>query len=229
MKKRTILMITALLITSIALAACRNINPQDYGVPPPELPMLPVATDDEDDDHDSVNVQYEEYEPTEVYFPAFDGVENPELVNFIPVTIPSARTPAGYAGFNIALDERFTLDSRVGEPGWFRVLDDTGQIIMSIGQIPNVGMTAEEWVHDMIDSLAEDGIFHTYTSPIADFPFFVMPRTVISGEGLEGQLFIRDNGAGGIFYINIMLFPIDWEVGAGLSLLHSLTTFEVVG
>ena len=225
MKKRTILTMAALLITGIVLTACDADTSEVY-TPTPERTEAPREHDDYNPENDSDEPDFPD---DEIYFPDVGDDEDLEPISFLPVTIPSAQTPSGFAGFAVYLDERQSLTSWGGEPGWFRVTDDTGRVVMSIGQFANIGMTAHEWVRDMVERFAEDDVYLTYMPPIADFPFFVMPRTVVSGEGIEGQSFIRDNERGGIFYINIILCPDDWEFGAGLSLLHSLTTFEVAG
>ena len=217
MKKYGILIFTlALLFT---LAACAD---GAADIPTPEAPPSAEApaTEPEPPDDNCVN---EAAEPEAPESPAdFD----PDVPRMGHVVISTAEIPAGFSGFSIDLPEGYFLQPWWGNEGWFRIsYGDSGWPLMDIGQILDI--TAEEFVHQMEISWAEEDIIITYERPTADFPYFVRPRFVASGEGNEMQDFIRDNGQGGIFFVTILLYPEEWETGHGPNLRQTLRMLEV--
>ena len=143
--------------------------------------------------------------------------------------VPTDELPAGFAGFSLQLYETHTFEPWWVEDGWFRVgCEDVGAFVMHIGQLPDIGMTAEEYIAEMAAERSEDGLEFTYEPPTADFPFFSLTRFDTGETGKQMQAFARDNEQGGLFYVTILLDSDDWEEGHGPRLLNALANMEII-
>jgi hypothetical protein len=163
------------------------------------------------------------------HMPLQDASKNNNIV-----TVLSSDLPEGFAGFSLILHEMYALAAWVNNDGFFIVPNNYGHWHMSIAQLTDYS-SAEEWVYTMIERaniesqiLAGVDANRTYKPPTAEFPFFAMERMPANEDGDLTQRFARDNGKGGIFLINILLSPEEWEDGHGSRLLEALASFEVL-
>ena len=146
------------------------------------------------------------------------------------IVVYASELPKGFAGFSFFLENGFTFEPEPWsrESGWFIISNGTREYIMSIGQFPNIGMSEKEYMDDLAS------IFGAYEPPTEDFPFYSFSRFIgasdsISGDHeLEMQRFYRDNRKGGVFLIQIILLPEEWEKGYDISLKQALESFAVL-
>ena len=155
-----------------------------------------------------------------------EGLVDP--VNYIVVY--SNELPDGFAGFSFFLDERYTFKPEPWsiDSGWFIISNGIRERVMSIGQFPNIGMTEKEYIEDLASILNL-----AYEPPTEYFPFYSFQRFIGGSDSLgvneiEMQRFLLYNGKGGMFLIQILLFPEEWEGGYADRLIQALKTFRVL-
>ena len=210
MKKKLILVLAMLVLIGLVFAACGNNTPSEpTPEPTPAEIEDPIEADLPEEDSD-----LPEEEP------------EPNLGQSGFITVSADELPEGFAGFSIHLYEGYVFEPWEGEDGFFRVSYGQGSYLMDIGQLPNIGMTVQEYIDNMAANWAVIDMELIYEPPTEEFPFFALPRIVANEEGQEVQTFIQDNGQGGIFVIGIFLLPEEWVEGHGPNLLQMLAGFN---
>jgi len=201
----------------------------DTQEPSSDQELSATDPDESEDSPEPENNNIPSPDTTYFSFPTESMTRFEITTDFIDVDIPEEVNLEGFSNFAIYLHEGFTIEPWMNEPGWYRVSYNQQQNIMIIGQEPQIGVTVEDFVRRRVNlNATEENPGLTYSTPTTEFPYFSIERIRAGGEGNEMQDFYRDNGKGGVFAINIQLFPHEWEEEIGPKLLHSLSTLELL-
>jgi hypothetical protein len=155
----------------------------------------------------------------------------PNADNYI-VVYPS-ELPEGLAGFSLFLHESYTFKPHptLGDWGWFSISDGNREHIMTIGQL-NPENGDMEGMSESAFLERQASIYGAYEPPTEDFLFYKFPRFIGASDSLEiseieMQRFYSDNRKGGLFFIQILLLPEEWEKGYDYDLIRAIKSFRI--